>query len=330
MLLRDPPTVLDIAGARAALEQAHELEAPVAGVDLHARHARPARSRLQEARRPAVRSFTSGPSAAGGRGLSGGRGSPARRPGGRVAVARSARENGAAWRSPEAEIALRNPDDPVLACEAACRASRGVLAAARARPRTDRRGAARRARCVTSAMATDSEVPERFRAVAAWARRGPCCCTATTSAFRKPCASRPRPGRSLPRRLRCGTCSRSGIAGSASSAGRRRRRNGSGGPSPGPPIPRTSGPGRWPRRAAGAIGWLSCSPRPSSVTRPGRYGAASKLWWADFRSCSAPGRAATGAARPAAGQPRSIRRSAARRGAASAAAHARSPPVRRA
>ena len=88
------------------------------------------------------------PPAAGGGRLSGGRRSA------RSAIRDAARqwlelarENGAAWRSPEAEIAIRNPRGPGRrAARSCCRAPGGVLAAAGAGPRADGGRAPRRTR----------------------------------------------------------------------------------------------------------------------------------------------------------------------------------------
>ncbi len=115
MLLRDPPTVLDVPPARAALEQAQALEAPAREWTFTLGMLALREGRLTEARRPLVRSFTSGhqpQEAAAYLAIVDAR--LGDREAGRQWL-ELARENGAAWRSPEAEIALRAPDDPVAA-----------------------------------------------------------------------------------------------------------------------------------------------------------------------------------------------------------------------
>jgi tetratricopeptide (TPR) repeat protein len=168
MLLRDPPTVLDTARAREALEQAHALGPParewtftlgmLALRDEHLAEARDLLSRSfamdhqpQEAAAfLAVVEARSGDGAAGRQWLE------------------LARENGDAWRSPEAEIALRDPADPVAALRAAAdeHPEEYWLRLALARELTT---AGRHEELVdtTRAMASDPELPQRFRATAA-------------------------------------------------------------------------------------------------------------------------------------------------------------------
>ncbi len=168
MLLRDPGTVLDTATARAALEQAQALEPPTREWTFTLGMLALREGRLEDARPLFVRSFTADhqPQEAAAylaivdAGL------------GDVTAGRQwlelARESGAAWRSPEAEIALRNPQDPVAALlEAAAEHPEEFwLRLALARELT---AALRHAELVevTQALAADSSVPERFRAVAA-------------------------------------------------------------------------------------------------------------------------------------------------------------------
>jgi tetratricopeptide (TPR) repeat protein len=168
MLLRDPGTVLDTAAARGALEKAQALEPPVREWTFTLGMLALREGRLADARPLLVRSFTSDhqPQEAAAylaiveAGL-----------GDRVAGAQwleLARENGAAWRSPEAEIAIRSPEDPVgaLTAAAADHPEEFWLRLALARELT---AAHRRDELVsvTRELASDVSVPERFRAVAA-------------------------------------------------------------------------------------------------------------------------------------------------------------------
>jgi tetratricopeptide (TPR) repeat protein len=168
MLLRDPPTVLDVAGARAALEQAQKLEAPAREWTFTLGMLALREARLQEARDLLTSSFTSGhqPQEAAAY-LAATAARLGDQDAGRQWLA-LARENGPAWRSPEAEIALRHPDDPILALQeaAAEHPEEFWRRLALARELT---AAGRHPELVvlTSAMAIDSDVPERFRAVAA-------------------------------------------------------------------------------------------------------------------------------------------------------------------
>jgi tetratricopeptide (TPR) repeat protein len=168
MLLRDPPTVLDVAGARAALEDAQKLAAPVREWTFTLGMLALREGRLQDARDLLTRSFTSGhqPQEAAAY-LAATAAALGDREAGRQWL-ELARENGPAWRSPEAEIALRHPDDPILALQEATaeHPEEFWLRLALARELT---AAGRHLELIglTSAMATDTEVPERFRAVAA-------------------------------------------------------------------------------------------------------------------------------------------------------------------
>ena len=168
MLLRDPGTVLDTAAARSALEKAQPLEPPTREWTFTLGMLALREGRLEEARPLLVRSFTAEhqPQEAAAylaivdAGL-----------GDRVAAEQwleLARESGAAWRSPEAEIAIRNPDDPVAALTAAAaeHPEEFWLRLALARELT---AAHRRDELVsvTRELASDESVPERFRAVAA-------------------------------------------------------------------------------------------------------------------------------------------------------------------
>ena len=135
MLLRDPPTVFDLPGARAAMEQAQTLGAPVREWTFVLGLLALREDRLDDARDLLMSSYTAAhqpqEAAAYLAATEGRRGDVAA---GREWLA-LARENGPAWRSPEAEIALRDPDDPVAALRRGRRrAPRGVLAAAGARP----------------------------------------------------------------------------------------------------------------------------------------------------------------------------------------------------
>ncbi len=168
MLLRDPPTVLDTATARRALEQAHALGAPEREWTFTLGMLALREDRLAEAHELLLRSFTADhqpQEAAAYLAVVEARS-------GDVAAGRQwlelARENGEAWRSPEAEIALRDPDDPVAALRAAAteRPEEYWLRLALARELT---AAARHDELVetTRAMAADRDLPERFRAAAA-------------------------------------------------------------------------------------------------------------------------------------------------------------------
>ena len=168
MLLRDPPTVLDVAGARAALEQAEHLEAPTREWTFTLGMLALRENRLEPARDLLTRSFTSGhqpQEAAAYLAVA------AARLGDREAGVQwlaLARENGPAWRSPEAEIALRDPDDPPRALQDATaeHPQEFWLRLALARELTAA-GRHDELTAVTGAMATDASIPERFRAVAA-------------------------------------------------------------------------------------------------------------------------------------------------------------------
>jgi tetratricopeptide (TPR) repeat protein len=168
MLLRDPGTVLDTATARAVLEKAQTLDPPNREWTFTLGMLALREGRLGEARPLLVRSFTADhqPQEAAAylaivdAGL-----------GDRVAAEQwleLARENGAAWRSPEAEIAIRNPQDPVAALfeAAAVHPEEFWLRLALARELTAEH---RRDELVevTRELASDTSVPERFRAVAA-------------------------------------------------------------------------------------------------------------------------------------------------------------------
>jgi tetratricopeptide (TPR) repeat protein len=168
MLLRDPGTVLDTTAARAALEKAQALDPPVREWTFTLGMLALREGRLDEARPLLVSSFTADhqPQEAAAylaivdAGL-----------GDRVAAEQwlaLARESGAAWRSPEAEIAIRNPEDPVAALfEAAAEHPEEFwlrLALARELTAAHRRD---ELVSVTRELASDTSVPERFRAVAA-------------------------------------------------------------------------------------------------------------------------------------------------------------------
>jgi tetratricopeptide (TPR) repeat protein len=168
MLLRDPPTVLDVPAARLALEHAQELQAPVREWTFTLGLLALREARFTEARDLLRSSFAAEhqPQEAAAY----------------LAVAEArlgdpeagrqwlelARENGPAWRSPEAEIALRDPDDPVAALTAAAaeHPEEFWLRLALARELTAQ-GRHDELVQLTSRMATDPEIPERFRAVAA-------------------------------------------------------------------------------------------------------------------------------------------------------------------
>jgi tetratricopeptide (TPR) repeat protein len=168
MLLRDPGTVLDTASARAALEKAQNLDPPIREWTFTLGMLALREGRLDDARPLFVRSFTSDhqpqEAAAYLAIVDAGLGDPEA---GRQWL-ELARENGAAWRSPEAEIALRNPEDPVAALVAAAaeHPEEFWLRLALARELT---AAQRRDELVevTRELAADVSVPERFRAVAA-------------------------------------------------------------------------------------------------------------------------------------------------------------------
>jgi tetratricopeptide (TPR) repeat protein len=168
MLLRDPPTVLDTATARAALEQAHALRAPEREWTFTLGMLALREDRLVEARDLFRRSY--------------GEGHQAQEAAAYLAVVEAragdvgagrqwlqlAREEAEAWRSPEAEIALRDPSDPVASLRAAAaeHPEEYWLRLALARELTT---AGRHDELVetTREMAADRELPERFRAVAA-------------------------------------------------------------------------------------------------------------------------------------------------------------------
>jgi tetratricopeptide (TPR) repeat protein len=168
MLLRDPPTVLDTAAARDALEQAHPLGVPEREWTFTLGMLALREDRLTEARELLSRSYLSGhqpQEAAAYLAIASARsGDPVA---GRQWL-ELARENGEAWRSPEAEIALRDPQDPVAALQAAIAENPQEywLRLALARELTS---AARHEELVETAreMAADHELPERFRATAA-------------------------------------------------------------------------------------------------------------------------------------------------------------------
>jgi tetratricopeptide (TPR) repeat protein len=168
MLLRDPPTVLDVAGARAALEQAQQLDAPVREWTFTLGMLALREDRLQDAVELLTRSFTSGhqPQEAAAY-LAAATARLGDREAGRQWL-ELARENGPVWRSPEAEIALRHPDDPILALqEAAAEHPDEFWLRLALAPELTAAGRHSELIALTSTMATDSEVPERFRAVAA-------------------------------------------------------------------------------------------------------------------------------------------------------------------
>ncbi len=168
MLLRDPPTVLDIPAARAAMEQAQSLGAPVREWTFTLGLLALREDRLDDARELLMSSFGAAhqPQEAAAYLAA----VEARR--GDVDAGREwlalARENGPAWRSPEAEIALRDPDDPVAALRAAAaeHPEEYWLRLALARELTSA-GRHDELTELTSAMAVDTTIPERFRAVAA-------------------------------------------------------------------------------------------------------------------------------------------------------------------
>jgi tetratricopeptide (TPR) repeat protein len=168
MLLRDPPTVLDTAAAREALEQAHALGAPQREWTFTLGMLALRDDRLTEARDLLRRSFAQAhqpQEAAAYLAVVEARS-------GELDVGRQwldlAREYGEAWRSPEAEIALRNPDDPVSGLRAAIaeHPEEYWLRLALARELT---AAGRHDELVETnrEMAADRDLPERFRAAAA-------------------------------------------------------------------------------------------------------------------------------------------------------------------
>jgi tetratricopeptide (TPR) repeat protein len=168
MLLRDPPTVLDTAAARTALERAHALGAPEREWTFTLGMLALREDRLTEAQDLLRRSFAQGhqpQEAAAYLAVAEARS-------GDLAVGRQwlelAREYGQAWRSPEAEIALRDPHDPVASLREAIAEhpeeywlrlalARELTAAGRADELVE----------TNREMAADRELPERFRAAAA-------------------------------------------------------------------------------------------------------------------------------------------------------------------
>ncbi len=168
MLLRDPPTVLDVPAAREALEQAQTLEVPAAEWAFTLGMLALRERRLDEARELLTRSFTVGHQPQEAAAYLAVVEAQAGDPDAGRQWLELARENGAAWRSPEAEIALRSPDDPAGALRAAAAEQPGEfwLRLALARELT---AAGRHDELVdvTRTLAADDAVPERFRAVAA-------------------------------------------------------------------------------------------------------------------------------------------------------------------
>ena len=168
MLLRDPPTVLDTATARTALEQAHALGVPEREWTFTLGMLALREDRLVEARDLFRRSYGDGHQAQEAAAYL----AVVEARSGDVAAGRQwlelAREEAEAWRSPEAEIALRDPSDPVgsLRAAAAQHPDEYWLRLALARELT---AAGRHDELVetTREMAADRELPERFRAVAA-------------------------------------------------------------------------------------------------------------------------------------------------------------------
>ncbi len=168
MLLRDPPTVFDPDAARTSLETAQTLGAPLREWTFTLGLLALREGRLDEARELLTSSFISdhqpqesaaylavvearsGDSAAGRQWLE------------------LARENGPAWRSPEAEIELRDPADPVNALRAAAaeHPEEFWLRLALARALTAERRHDELVE-VGHQLAEDTSVPERLRAVAA-------------------------------------------------------------------------------------------------------------------------------------------------------------------
>jgi tetratricopeptide (TPR) repeat protein len=168
MLLRDPPTVLDTATARSALEQAHALGAPEREWTFTLGMLALREDRLVEARDLLRRSYGDGHQAQEAAAYL----AVVEARAGDVAAGRQwlelAREEAEAWRSSEAEIALRDPNDPVgsLRAAAAEHPDEYWLRLALARELTT---AGRHDELVetTREMAADRELPERFRALAA-------------------------------------------------------------------------------------------------------------------------------------------------------------------
>lgn len=168
MLLRDPPTVLDTDAARTALEQAHTLGAPEREWTFTLGMLALREDRLTEARDLLRRSYSDGHQAQEAAAYL----AVACARGGDVPAGREwlelAREQAEAWRSPEAEIALRDPADPVASLRAAAaeHPQEYWLRLALARELTT---AGRHDELVetTREMAADRDLPERFRAMAA-------------------------------------------------------------------------------------------------------------------------------------------------------------------
>lgn len=168
MLLRDPPTVLDTETARLVMEAAQKLGPPVLEWIFTLGLLALREGRLEDARPLFARCYASdhqpqeaaaylavvearlGDRAAG------------------VQWLELAREEGPAWRSPEAEIAIRDPADPPAALREAAAEHPGEywlrLALARELTTAGRHGELIE---VTRTLASDEDVPERFRAVAA-------------------------------------------------------------------------------------------------------------------------------------------------------------------
>jgi tetratricopeptide (TPR) repeat protein len=168
MLLRDPPTVLDTDTARTALEQAHALGAPEREWTFTLGMLALREDRLLEARDLMRRSYSDGHQAQEAAAYL----AVIEARAGDAAAGRQwlelAREEAEAWRSPEAEIALRDPSDPVASLRAAAaeHPEEYWLRLALARELT---AAGRHDELVetTREMAADRELPERFRAMAA-------------------------------------------------------------------------------------------------------------------------------------------------------------------
>ena len=168
MLLRDPPTVLDTESARGALESAQKLGAPVLEWTFTLGMLALREGRLAEARPLFVSSYKADhqpQEAAAYMAV------VEAKLGDRAAAIQwleMAREVGPAWRSPEAEIVLRNPSDPPAALRAAAaeHPEEFWLRLALARELTNA-GRHEELIEVTSGIAADDTVPERFRAVAA-------------------------------------------------------------------------------------------------------------------------------------------------------------------
>jgi tetratricopeptide (TPR) repeat protein len=168
MLLRDPPTVIDTAGARAALERAHALGAPEREWTFTLGMLALREDRLVEARDLLRRSYSDDHQAQEAAAyLAVVEARAGDRAAGREWL-ELAREQAEAWRSPEAEIALRDPLDPAgsLRAAAAEHPDEYWLRLALARELT---AAGRHDELVetTREMAADRDLPERFRAVAA-------------------------------------------------------------------------------------------------------------------------------------------------------------------